>query len=185
MVICNNKMKNGTMEFYRNKKKTTMLILSCSGFLLLLIAVILYGIGIFTGEISPKLAGISGVFGLILIIVIIRMLISLNQSAPLLTLSNEGIRSDTTVVSKAAGLIPWKDVIDIELSKVGWDMLIMLTVRKTEQDMPVIKEKLVSLAVSDAQDSNATMQIFITASELDIESNELINIIKDYQKRVI
>ena len=177
-------MKNDTMEFHRNKKKTTMLILSCSGFLLLLIAVFLYGIGIFTGEISTKLTAISGAFGLILIIVIIRMLISLNQSVPLITLSDDGIRSSTTVVSKAAGLIPWKDIIDIELSKVGWDMLIMLTVRKADQDMPATRKKLVSMAVSESQDSIGTMQIFITASELDIESDELINVIKDYRKTV-
>jgi hypothetical protein len=88
-----------------------VLILSCSGFLLLLIVAFLYSIGLFTGEISAKLAGITGVFGLILIIVIVRMLMSLNQSAPLLTLSNDGITSKTTPVSKAAGLILWKDIM--------------------------------------------------------------------------
>jgi hypothetical protein len=170
------------MEFYRNKKKSTVLILSCSGFLLLLIVAFLYSIGLFTGEISAKLAGITGVFGLILIIVIVRMLMSLNQSAPLLTLSNDGITSKTTPVSKAAGLILWKDIIDIDLQKVGWDMLIMLTVDRADYYVPIIKKKLSSMAVSDAQDANGNLQIFITASELDIEANELITIIKDYRK---
>jgi hypothetical protein len=170
------------MEFYRNKKKSTVLILSCSGFLLLLIVAFLYSIGLFTGEISAKLAGITGVFGLILIIVIVRMLMSLNQSAPLLTLSNDGITSKTTPVSKAAGLILWKDIIDIDLQKVGWDMLIMLTVDRAGYYVPIIKKKLSSMAVSDAQDANGNLQIFITASELDIEANELITIIKDYRK---
>jgi hypothetical protein len=159
-----------------------VLILSCSGFLLLLIVAFLYSIGLFTGEISAKLAGITGVFGLILIIVIVRMLMSLNQSAPLLTLSNDGITSKTTPVSKAAGLILWKDIIDIDLQKVGWDMLIMLTVDRADYYVPIIKKKLSSMAVSDAQDANGNLQIFITASELDIEANELITIIKDYRK---
>ncbi|RZK74333.1 MAG: hypothetical protein EOO92_17285 [Pedobacter sp.] len=170
------------MEFYRNKKKSTMLILSCSGFLLLLVAAFLYSIGLFTGEISAKLAGISGIFGLILIIVIIRMLMSINQSAPLLTLSKDGINSKTTPVSKAAGLIPWKDIIGIDLQKVGWDMLIMLTVERADYHMPIIKKKLSSMAVSDAKDANGNLQIFMTASELDIEADELITIIKDYRK---
>lgn len=170
------------MEFYRNKKKTTSLILSCSGFLLLLIVLFLYSIGLFTAEISAKLAGISGVFGLILIIVIIRMLLSLKQSVPLLVLSNYGIISKTTPVSKAAGLIPWKDIIDVELQKVGWDMLIMLTVERAVHYMPIIKKKLSSIAVSDVQDANGKLQIFITTSELDLKANELINIIKDYRK---
>lgn len=170
------------MEFYRNKKKSTVLILSCSGFLLLLVAAFLYSIGLFTGEISAKLAGISGIFSLILIIVIIRMLMSINQSAPLLTLNKDGINSKTTPVSKAAGLIPWKDIVSIDLQKVGWDMLIMLTLVRADYHMPIIKKKLSSVAVSDAKDANGNLLIFITASELDIEANELLTIIKNYRK---
>ena len=170
------------MEFYRNKKKTTSLILSCSGFLLLLIALFLYSIGLFTGEISAKLAGISGVFGLILIIVIIRMLLSLKQSAPLLVLSNDGIISKTTPVSKAAGLIPWKDIIDVELQKVGWDMLIVLTVERADHYMPFIRKKLSSIALTDVHDTNGNLQIFITASELDIDAKELLTNIQNYRR---
>ena len=110
------------------------------------------------------------------------MLMSLNQTAPLLALNKEGITSKTTPVSKAAGLIPWKDIIGIDLQKVGWDMLIMLTVERADYHMPIIKKKLSSMAVSDAKDANGNLQIFMTASELDIEADELLTIIKDYRK---
>jgi len=93
------------MEFYRNKKKSAQLIFICLGVLIALIAVFLYSIGLFTGTVASKLAGISGVLGLILLIVIIRMLLSFNRSTPLLILSEDGIRSEVTSVSKAAGLI--------------------------------------------------------------------------------
>lgn len=46
------------MEFYRNKKKSTQLILICSAILFALVAVFLYSIGLFTGTIGTKLAGI-------------------------------------------------------------------------------------------------------------------------------
>jgi hypothetical protein len=58
----------------------------------------------------------------------------------------------------------------------------MLTVDRAGYYVPIIKKKLSSMAVSDAQDANGNLQIFITASELDIEANELITIIKDYRK---
>ncbi|WP_431291901.1 hypothetical protein [Pedobacter sp. P26] len=103
-------------------------------------AVFLYSIGLFTGNIATKLAGVSAALGIILLIVIIRMLISLNRLAPLLILSNEGIYSEVTAVSKAAGLISWKDILDISITKAGWDTLVVLSIGKAAHYMPIIQK---------------------------------------------
>ncbi|GGE39054.1 hypothetical protein GCM10011413_00780 [Pedobacter psychrotolerans] len=112
------------------------------------------------------------------------MLISLNRSAPMLVLSKEGISSTVTAVSKAAGLICWKDILHISLAKVGWDTLVELTVSRSEHYMPVIKKKLSAMAVSGIQDAAGNLQIFLTASELDMDANKLFEIIQDYQKKI-
>jgi len=173
------------MEFYRNKKKSAQLIFICLGVLIALIAVFLYSIGLFTGTVASKLAAISGVLGLILLIVIIRMLFSLNRSAPLLILSEDGIRSEVTSVSKAAGLISWKDILNISITKAGWDTLVELTVARSEHYIPLIQKKLSSMAISGIQDSAGNLQIFLTASALDMNANELLATIQNYRKTII
>jgi hypothetical protein len=110
------------------------------------------------------------------------MLISLNRSAPMLVLSQEGISAAVTAVSKAAGLIYWKDIQHISLTKVGWDTLVELTVSRPEHYMPLIKKKLSAMAVSGIEDSAGNLQIFLTASELDMDANELFETIQDYRK---
>ncbi|MGO4875014.1 STM3941 family protein [Pedobacter psychrotolerans] len=172
------------MEFYKNKKKSAQLIFICSAILLALIAVFLYSIGLFTGTTATKLAGISAALGLLLLVVIIRMLVSLNRSAPMLVLSQEGISSAVTAVSKAAGLIYWKDIQHISLTKVGWDTLVELTVSRPEHYMPLIKKKLSAMAVSGIEGSAGNLQIFLTASELDMDANELFETIQDYRKKI-
>jgi len=172
------------MEFYKNKKKSTQLILICSGILLALIAVFLYSIGLFTGTIAVKLAGISAALAIILLIVIIRMLISLSRSAPMLILSKEGITSEVTAVSKAAGLMHWKDILDISLTKAGWDTLVELTLSRSENYMPIIQKKLSAIAVSGIQNSSGNLQIFLTASELDMDADELLRVIQNYRKTI-
>lgn len=162
------------MEFYKNKKKSVQLILICLGILIALVAVFLYSIGLFTGIIATKLAGVSAVLGLIVLIVVIRMLLSLNHSAPLLILSSEGIRAEVTAVSKAAGLIYWKDISDISITKAGWDTLVVLSVNKPAHYMPLIQKKLSAMALSGIQDPEGNLQIFLTASDLDMDANQLL-----------
>ncbi|RZJ89807.1 MAG: hypothetical protein EOO20_09930 [Chryseobacterium sp.] len=171
------------MEFYRNKKKSTQLILICSVILLALIAVFLYSIGLFTGIIATKLAAVSAVLWIILLIVIIRMLISLNRTAPLLILNKEGIISEVTAVSKAAGLIYWNDILNISLTKVGWDTLVELTVSRSDYYMPIIKKKLSAMAISGIENSRGNIHLFLTASELDMDANELLTIIQNYYNK--
>lgn len=172
------------MEFYRNKKKTINLILTCTGIFIVLVVIFLYSIGIFNGEVATKLAAVSGIFGLILGIVIITKLISLTDSSPLLVLSEEGITSKVTGVSKAAGLILWKDIKDIHLEKVGGDTLVTLTVDKPENYLPIIRKKLSAMVVNGIEDAQGNLPINLTASELDIDAQNLLTVIKNYRDEV-
>lgn len=169
------------MEFYRNRKKSVNLILICSGILLLLIFIFLYSIGLFNGEVIAKGVAISSIFGLILAFIIIKMLISLRDTSPLVVLSEQGIIAKVTPVSKAAGLILWADIIDMNLTKVGADTLIALTVDKPDHYGPIIRKKLSALATSGADDGQGNLLIFLTASALDLEAPELLNIIEKYR----
>lgn len=172
------------MEFYRNKRKTVNLILICTGVLLILVVLFLYSIGLFTNILSTKLAAISGVFGIILAIVIINKLISLKDTSPQIILSNEGIIAKVTAVSKAAGLIYWKDIIDISLEKVGGDTLVTLTVDKPEHYIPTIKKKLSAMVVNGIEDANGHLPINLTASELNLDAQELYNVITSFKKEL-
>lgn len=172
------------MEFYRNKRKTVNLILICTGVLLVLVVIFLYSIGLFTNTLSAKLAAITGVFGLILAIVIVNKLLSLRDTSPLIILSNEGIIAKVTAVSKAAGLIFWKDIIDISLEKVGGDTLVTLTVDKPDHYIPIIKKKLSAMVVNGIEDANGNLPINLTASELNLDAQELFTIITSFKKEV-
>lgn len=173
------------MEFYRNKKKSVKLILACAGILVVLVLLFLYSIGAFGDIFSAKLAAASGLFGLILAIVITKMFISLTDKSALIILNNEGIIAKVTAVSKAAGLMRWEDIADMTLNKVGGDTLITLTIDKPEKYIPIIRKKLSKLLTDGAEDVNGNLEVHLTASALDLEAPELFTVIKNYRKGII
>lgn len=172
------------MEFYRDKRKSLNLILICVGILVVFIAIFLYSIGLYDDQISTKLAAATGIFGIILAIVIVNKLSALRDKSPLLILSNEGIISKTTAVSKAAELILWKDIIDVNLEKVGADTLVTLTVDKPDQYLPLIKKKLSGMLTNGLTDQEGNLPISLTASELNIGAVELFTLITSFRKEV-
>jgi len=172
------------MEFYRNKRKSVNLILICTGIFLVLVVIFLYSIGIFTAIVSTKLAAVSGAFGLVMGIIIIKKLISLNDKSPLVILGEEGIIAKTTAVGKAAGLILWKDIIAVNVHKTGGDTLVTLTIDKPEKYLPVIKKKLSAMAVDGIEDAEGNLPINLTASELDFDAQELFKVITQYRKEI-
>jgi hypothetical protein len=172
------------MEFYRNKKKSVNMLLVCTGILLILVFIFLYSIGIFTGTIATKLAAISGVFGLILGIIIIKKLLSLKDTSPLLVLSKEGLTSKVTAVAKATGLIRWNDITDVSINKVGGDTLVTLTIDKPEHYIPIIKKKLSAMLVNGVEDAQGNLPVSLTAAELDVDAQELFSVITKYRNEV-
>jgi len=173
------------MEFYRDKGKSKKLILLCSGILLLMVVIFLYGLGLFTGTISAKLVAVSGIFGLILTFIIIRKVISLQDTAPLVILNNQGIISKVTGVSKAAGLILWEDIVDITIEKVGADTLVTLSVDQPDNYIARIKKKLSAMMVNGILDENGNLPISLTAAELTVDATELFNAITTFRKDLV
>ena len=172
------------MEFYRDRKKSMTLILICSGLLVVFIATFLYSIGLFDGQVGTKLAVVTGIFSIILVIIIINKLLTLGDKSPLVIISNEGIISKVTAVSKASGLILWKDIVDINLEKVGADTLVTLTVKNADHYLPLIKKKLSGMVTNGLADANGNLPISLTASELSIDAQELYNVIANFKKEV-
>lgn len=172
------------MEFYRDRKKSINLILICSGLLIVFIATFLYSIGLFDDHVGAKLAAVSGVFSIILAIVIFRKLFTLRDRSPLVILNIDGIISKTTAVSKAAGLILWKDIADANLEKVGADTLVTLIVKNSNHYLPLIKKKLSGMITNGLADAEGNLPISLTASELEINAEELFNVITNYIKEV-
>ena len=172
------------MEFYRNRKKSINLILVYSGILLITVLIFLYSIGLFTSTVSAKGIAISSLFGLVLIFVLIKMLLSLKDTAPLLILNEDGITSRVTAMSQAAGLILWDDITDITVNKMGGDTLITLVVNKPDHYTPIIRKKLSALAVNGANDAEGNLLVYLTASALDLDAQELFIEIKRYREGI-
>lgn len=168
------------MEFYRNRKKSINLLLVLSGILVLMLVILLYSSGIISAEIIGKGIAFSSIASVILAIIIIKTLISLKDKSPLIILTPEGIISKVTAVSKAAGLILWKDINDIQLQKVGGDTLVALIISTPEPYSTKIRKKLSSIALDKDQD----LHIYMTASVLDINAQELFDKIKTYSAQV-
>lgn len=161
------------------------LILICTGLLVVFIGTFLYSIGLFDGQVGAKLAAVTGIFSVILAIIIVKKLMTLQDKSPLVVLNNEGITSKTTAVSKAAGSIRWTDIIDVNLEKVGADTLVRLTVDHPEQYLPLIKKKLSSMITNGLVDPNGHLPINLTAAELDIDAAELYNVITKFRKETV
>jgi hypothetical protein len=149
-----------------------------------MVLILLYSIGLFTTTISAKGIAISSIFGLILIFVIVKMLISLKDTAPLLVLNKEGIISRVTAMSQAAGLILWEDISDMSVNKMGGDTLITLVVNKPDHYTPIIRKKLSAIAVNGANDAEGNLLIYLTASALDLNAQELFGEITRYKKGI-
>lgn len=173
------------MEFYRDRKKTATLILICAGILIVLIATFLYSIGLYDDHISTKLAAATGLFSLILTIIIIKKLFTLGDKSPLIVITKEGITSKVTAVSKAAGLILWKDIVDVKLEKVGADTLVVLKVDQPENYLPLIKKKLSGLITNGLVENDGILPISLTAAELNIDAQELYLKIKSFREEII
>ncbi|MBB5635255.1 hypothetical protein HDE68_001140 [Pedobacter cryoconitis] len=172
------------MEFYRNRKKSVNLLLIYTGILILMVLILLYSIGILSDSIIAKGIALSSIFILIFGFTIIRTLISLNDKSPLIVLTPEGITARVTAVSKAAGLISWKDITDMEVGKAGGDTLITLVICNAEPYKLSIRKKLSAIALDNAKDPGGDLYVYLTASVLDIDAYELFNKIKTYKAQV-
>lgn len=166
------------VEFYRNRKKSVNLLLILSGVLVLMLLILLYSSGLISDRVIAKGIAFSSIASVILAIIIIKTLISLTDKSPLIVLAPEGITAKVTAVSKASGLILWEDIDDIQLHKVGGDTLVALIINNSEPYSAKIRKKLSSMALDKDQD----LHIYMTASVLDINAEELFDQVNAYKK---
>lgn len=172
------------MEFYRNRRKSFNLILTYTGIVFVMILVFLYSIGIINDEVSPKGIAISSIFILIVGFLVIKMLLAMKDTTPLLILNPEGIISKVTPMSKAAGLILWEDIADMNIKEVGGDTLITLVINRPEYYTPIIRKKISAMVLKGANDDKGNLLLYLSASELDIEAAVLFDNIITFRGQV-
>lgn len=140
-----------------------------------MILIFLYSIGIIDDTVSTKGIAISSVFILILGFLVVKMLLALKDTSPLLILGPEGIISKVTPMSKAAGMILWSDIADMNINKVGGDTLITLTINNPDHYTPVIRKKFSAMMLKGANDDQGNLLLHLSASELDIDAQQLFD----------
>jgi len=172
------------MKLYRNRKKTLKLFFSFAGLFLVLLLAFLYSIGLFDSVISVKLAAATSVLGLIVAIVLLKILFSLKDTSPLIELNKDGIKARVTALSKAAGLIYWKDVLDMVIEKRHGDMLVVVSVARSDYYIPLIRKRLSAFMIDGIQDERGNLQICLTASELDMDVETLFLSMNSFRKAI-
>jgi hypothetical protein len=171
------------MEFYINKKKSASVHYVYYGILLVFAVVLLLSSGLVTDTISLKGIVISSIAIVILAIVLIKAKIAQKDTSPMLKLEPEGITSRTTPMSKAAGLIRWADITDINLYEMTGDTLVSLSVTNATHYLEILRKKMPAFALKDIVDQHGILTLHLSASELDFDAAALFNYITTYAKQ--
>ncbi|MDQ8014619.1 MAG: STM3941 family protein [Flavobacterium nitrogenifigens] len=171
---------NEEINFYRNAKKTRSLLLYASVLSILLAIAFLYGIGTFDGVFKIKLSIASGAILLIMLALIFKMLASIKDKSPLIQVDANGFFGRTTPVAKAFGRIEWQDVTDVQLQKVGGDTLVAVTTDNVDKYDGRVSKFLWKMAYDE---QNLKLNIMYSASEIEIDADELYKLFLKYWKK--
>ncbi|MET3025805.1 STM3941 family protein [Flavobacterium sp. UW10123] len=171
---------NEEINFYRNAKKTRSLLLYASALSFLLAIAFLYGIGVFDGVFKIKLSIASGAIFLIMLVLIFRMLASIKDKSPLIQIDANGFSGRTTPVAKAFGRIEWQDVTDLQLTKVGGDTLVAITIDNISKYDGRVSKFLWKMAYDE---QNSKLNIMYSASEIEINADELYRLFLERWKK--
>lgn len=169
------------VEISLNKKKLILFLTSALLFVVIGLFLIVGG----SGNKNAMLLLIAGIisalfFGLIAVIVTVKLF---DNKAGLI-IDDEGIKDNSSGLS--AGLIPWREIIDIRMIQVGTQRFIMVDIADPEgflKSIPgVIKRKAM-----DWNFKNYGSPIAITANTLSIQLNTLYEMLRrklrSYQMR--
>ncbi|WP_293951921.1 MULTISPECIES: STM3941 family protein [unclassified Sphingobacterium] len=164
-------------HLYRNKRKTTQMLLISAVFCLLLFIILLYSTGLFDGVFKAKPTIFSAGVLLVLLILLIVNLLSLRDNSAQIVLSEKYFFGKTTPLAKAFGQGNWQDVKSIDLEKVGGDTMIIVTLKNSGK----YKDRLPSLLWKMAyQESAQELNIMYSASTIDLEPSELHQLFLSY-----
>ncbi|WP_281633248.1 STM3941 family protein [Flavobacterium luteolum] len=171
---------NEEIKFYRNAKKTRNLLLYAGAISALLAIMLLYGIGTFDGVFKIKLSIVSGAILLIMLVLTFKVLAGIKDKSPLIQIDSNGFSGRTTPVAKAFGRIEWQDVTDLQLTKVGGDTLVAITIDNKAKYEGHVSKFLWKMAYDE---QNSKLNIMYSASEIEINAEELFNLFLRYWKK--
>jgi hypothetical protein len=161
------------IQLYRNSQKTKKLLFTSLGVCIILLLVIMYSAGIFDGELKIKPLVFSAAVFLIMLILLVKSVLSLNDKSPLIELNQQSFYGKTTPMSKSFGIVNWEDVADIQLEKTGGDTLVVVTINNPEKYEGRLSKMLWNMALN--KETNQ-LTLMYSASEIDVDSNELFNL---------
>lgn len=161
------------IQLYRNSKKTKNLLFTSLGVCIILLLVIIYSAGIFDGELKIKSLIFSGAAFLIMFILLLKSVLGLKDKSPLIELNKQNFYGKTTPMSKSFGIVNWEDVSNIQSEKTGGDTLVVVTINNPEKYEGRLSKMLWNMALN--KESNQ-LTLMYSASEIDIDSNELFNL---------
>lgn len=161
------------IQLYRNSKKTKNLLFTSLGVCIILLLVIIYSAGIFDGELKIKPLIFSGAAFLIMFILLLKSVLGLKDKSPLIELNKQNFYGKTTPMSKSFGIVNWEDVANIQSEKTGGDTLVVVTINNPEKYEGRLSKMLWNMALN--KETNQ-LTLMYSASEIDVDSNELFNL---------
>lgn len=162
-------------KLYRNQDKTRKLLITTGAICLGLLAIFIYSLGLFDGELKIKPAVGAGVLLLLLGTLFIKSVFSLKDKSPRIILTTEYFTGKTAPLTKALGIGYWKDVRDIHLEKIGGDTVVVVCLANREIYRQRLSKMLLQIAEVEDQ-----LYIMYSTSEIDLEPNELYTLFKHY-----
>lgn len=161
------------IKLYRNSKKTKKLLFTSLGVCIILLLVVIYSSGLFDGELKIKPLVFSAAALLIMLVLLLKSVMSLNDKSPLIELNEKNFYGKTTPVSKTFGVVNWEDVADIQLQKTGGDTLVVVSINNPEKYEGRLSKMLWNIVYN--KDTNQ-LTLMYSASEIDVDSNELFTL---------
>jgi hypothetical protein len=171
------------MEFYINKKKSSSILYIYYGIFIVFALVLLFSSGLVTDTVSLKGIVISAIALVILAIVLLKANMAQRDTRPMVSLSDEGLTSRTTPMIKAAGLIKWEDITDINLEQLTGDTLVVISLKNADHYMVALRKNMPAFALKDIVDANGILTLNLSAAELDFDAAVLFNHITTYANK--
>ena len=115
-----------------------------------------------------------------MLVLIFKMLASIKDKSPLIQIDSNGFSGRTTPVAKAFGRIDWQDVTDVQLTKVGGDTLVAITIDNIAKYDGRVSKFLWKMAYDE---QNSKLNIIYSASEIEINADELYKLFLEHWKK--
>lgn len=167
-------------KIYRNAVKTRNLLLSSSAICIVLAVIFSYGLGLFDDIFKAKVAVGSGAILIIMLFLVIKSLINLKDKSAIFEFNNNNVNGKTAALSRAIGAVAWKDVIAIDMQKVGGDTLVIVYLKNAEFYKPRLSKMLWNMAY---ENQTQELQIMYSASEIDMTIDQLYELFVSYWKQ--